>query len=52
MKRVELIRHLKRNGCELLREGGAHSVYYNPNNNQTSAIPLHREINDFLARKI
>lgn len=52
MKRQVLIRHVEANGCRLLREGGRHSVYYNPANNQTSAIPRHREINDFLARKI
>jgi mRNA interferase HicA len=52
MKRKELVRHIQSHGCELLREGGKHSVYFNPKNNQTTAIPRHREINEFLARKI
>jgi predicted RNA binding protein YcfA (HicA-like mRNA interferase family) len=52
MKRRALIRHVEAYGCRLLREGGKHSVYYNPENSQTSAIPRHREINEFLARKI
>lgn len=52
MKRQDLIRHVESRGCLLLREGAKHSVYYNPANNQTSAIPRHREINEFLARKI
>ena len=52
MKRIELIRHLEAYGCLLLRDKGKHSIYYNPENNQTSAVPRHREINDFLARKI
>jgi mRNA interferase HicA len=52
MKLVDLIRHLQSNGCYLLREGGRHSVYVNPTNRATSAVPRHREINDFLARKI
>ncbi len=52
MKRQELIRHVESHGCLLLREGGKHGVYFNPANNQTTAIPRHREINDFLARKI
>jgi len=52
MKRQDLIRHVESHGCLLLREGARHSVYYNPTKNQTSAIPRHREINDFLARKI
>ena len=52
MKRHAPIGHVQSHGCSLLREGGKHSVYYNPANNQASAIPRHHEINDFLARKI
>ncbi|HEX4130478.1 MAG TPA: type II toxin-antitoxin system HicA family toxin [Pirellulales bacterium] len=52
MKRVDLIRHLEANGCFLLHDRGKHSVFVNPANNQTSAAPRHREINDFLSRKI
>ena len=52
MKRVALIRHLESCGCQLLREGAKHSLYFNPANNQTTAVPRHREINEFLARKI
>ncbi len=52
MKRVDLIKHLLRNGCELLREGGNHSLYVNPASQSCSAVPRHREINDFLVRKI
>ena len=52
MKRRDLIRHLENNGCVLMREGGKHSLYVNPSNSQTSAVPRHREINDFLVRKI
>ncbi len=52
MKRRDLIRHLETHGCELLREGGNHSVYVNRAKRKTTAVPRHREINDFLARKI
>jgi len=52
MKRVDLVQHLEAYGCYLLREGRKHSLYVNPTNNQTSAVPRHREINEFLARKI
>jgi predicted RNA binding protein YcfA (HicA-like mRNA interferase family) len=52
MKRLDLVRHLERNGCQLLREGGSHSVYVNRVTRKSSSIPRHREINDFLARKI
>ena len=52
MRRLDLIRHLEANGCELLREGGSHTVYFNPQARKVSTVPRHREINDFLARKI
>jgi predicted RNA binding protein YcfA (HicA-like mRNA interferase family) len=52
MKRQDLVRHLEAHGCALLRDRGKHSVYVNPAMNKTSAVPRHREINDFLARKI
>jgi mRNA interferase HicA len=52
MKRIELIRHLERHGVEFLREGGAHTVFVNRKAAKTSTVPRHREINDFLARKI
>ena len=52
MKRRELIRHLEKNNCRLLREGANHSVYVNREVQKVSTFPRHREINDFLARKI
>jgi mRNA interferase HicA len=52
MKRIDLIRHLEQQGCEFLREGGEHTVYVNRAARRSSSIPRHREINEFLARKI
>jgi predicted RNA binding protein YcfA (HicA-like mRNA interferase family) len=52
MKRADLIRHLERCGCQFLREGGNHTVYINPPARKSSSVPRHREVNDFLARKI
>jgi predicted RNA binding protein YcfA (HicA-like mRNA interferase family) len=52
LKRRDLIRHLEQHGCELLREGGSHSVYVNRAVRKVSTIPRHREINEYLARKI
>ena len=52
MKRRVLIRHLRAHHCELLREGSKHSVYFDPARLKTSAVPRHREINDYLAMKI
>jgi predicted RNA binding protein YcfA (HicA-like mRNA interferase family) len=52
VKRVDPIRHLEAHGSEFLREGGSHSVHVNRAKRKSSAVPRHREINDFLARKI
>jgi len=52
MKRIDLIRHLERCGCEFLREGDSHTIYVNRPARKSSSIPRHRELNDFLARKI
>ncbi|MBI2612114.1 type II toxin-antitoxin system HicA family toxin [Candidatus Gottesmanbacteria bacterium] len=52
MKRQDLIRHLKDNGCLFVREGAKHSVFYNPLNRRTSTVPRHKEVNKFLAKKI
>jgi mRNA interferase HicA len=52
MKRANLIRHLEKNGCEFLREGGNHTVYVNRSTQKSTSVPRHREINEFLSRKI
>jgi predicted RNA binding protein YcfA (HicA-like mRNA interferase family) len=52
MKRTDLIKHLERQRCEFLREGGSHTVYVNRKAKKVSTIPRHREINDHLCRKI
>ncbi|GAW86254.1 mRNA interferase HicA [Bathymodiolus platifrons methanotrophic gill symbiont] len=39
-------------GCELLREGGRHSWWWNPEQNRRSAVPRHTEVKDILAKKI
>jgi hypothetical protein len=40
MKRVDLIRHIEANGCAFLREGGRHTVYFNPTSRRRSAATL------------
>ncbi|MFN8626707.1 MAG: type II toxin-antitoxin system HicA family toxin [Candidatus Binatia bacterium] len=52
MKRGDLLRHLRTNGCAFLREGGRHSWWHNPAQNKRSAVPRHNEIDNDLARKI
>ena len=52
MKRNDLIRHLRKNGCIFIREDARHSVFFNSLMKKTSTVPRHNEIDDFLAKKI
>ena len=52
MKRYALLAYLRRFGCQLLREGANHSIFWNPANRKTSAVPRHTEIANGLAAKI
>ncbi|MBI2609901.1 type II toxin-antitoxin system HicA family toxin [Candidatus Giovannonibacteria bacterium] len=52
MRRADLIRHLVKEGCIFVREGGSHSVFFNPATRRSSTVPRHNEIHYFLARKI
>ena len=52
MKRRDLIAHLLRHGCRLVREGGEHSIWENPATEQRASIPRHREIVEFTASRI
>lgn len=52
MKRIDLIKHLVKNRCIFIREGAKHSVFYNPLIKKFSTIPRHKEIDNFLAKKI
>ena len=52
MKRAALLKHLRKHGCILKREGSAHSLWCDPNTGAIEAIPRRTEIADRLARKI
>lgn len=52
MKRNALLRHLRRYGCCLKREGSSHSLWVNPCTGWTEAVPRHTEVPDLLAKKI
>ncbi|MFZ2958617.1 MAG: type II toxin-antitoxin system HicA family toxin [Candidatus Ozemobacteraceae bacterium] len=52
MKREGLLKHLRKNGCVLLHEGGSHSWWVNTALNRRSSVPRHVEIDDSLAVKI
>lgn len=44
ISRRRLERHLADHGCFTLREGGKHSIWFNPVTERRSSIPRHREI--------
>ena len=52
MKRKDLLKHLRKHGCQFVREGGEHTIWENPANGRQTAVPRHREILDFTARRI
>jgi mRNA interferase HicA len=52
MKRTGLLKHLRKYGCVLKREGRGHSLWTNPRTGQAEAVPRHTEVPDRLARKI
>ena len=52
MKRVDLIKTIEGFGCVLIRSRGKHDWYRNPKTGMTQAVPRHREIIEFTARKI
>ena len=52
MKREDLLRHLRTNGCYLKREGGGHSLWVNSANGTMQAVPRHSEIAEMLAKSI
>jgi predicted RNA binding protein YcfA (HicA-like mRNA interferase family) len=52
MKREAFLRHLRRQGCFLKREGRSHSLWCNPRTGQVEAVPRHTEIPNKLAKKI
>ena len=52
MKRTVLLKHLRKFGCVLKREGRSHSLWTNLQTGQVEAVPRHAEVSDNLARKI
>ncbi len=52
MKRADLIRQIKQEGCIYLRHGGNHDWYQNPKTGVCQPIPSHPEIKDRLTRHL
>ena len=52
MKRKDLIKELEDMGCMLVRHGGKHDWYDNPDTKVSQPVPRHNEINESLAKHI
>ncbi|WP_446008542.1 type II toxin-antitoxin system HicA family toxin [Candidatus Electrothrix sp.] len=52
MKRKKLLKKLRQMGCILVRHGGAHDWYTNPETKTSQPVPRHTEINENLAKSI
>ena len=52
MKLADLERHLRGQECAFLREGGAHTIWFNPANRKITSVPRHREIKEGTVRAI
>ncbi|RMG24301.1 MAG: type II toxin-antitoxin system HicA family toxin [Armatimonadetes bacterium] len=52
MKRGDFLRHLRKQGCQLLRQGKKHEIWLNPANQQTAPVPRHQTIDRRLGREI
>jgi mRNA interferase HicA len=52
MKLDTLLRHLRRHGCVLRREGREHAFWENPQTGHAEAVPPHVEISNLLAKRI
>ncbi len=52
MKRTDLIRTIEGFKCVLIRHGGRHDWYQNPETKISQPIPRHREIKESLAKHI
>lgn len=52
MKREEFMKHLRRYGCYIKREGSSHTIVQNIKNGASETVPRHNEIDNVLVKKI
>ncbi|MBL7132577.1 MAG: type II toxin-antitoxin system HicA family toxin [Phycisphaerae bacterium] len=52
MKRKDLIGQIEKAGCVLIRHGGRHDWYQNPDTGVCQPLPRHRDIKEHLAKHI
>jgi predicted RNA binding protein YcfA (HicA-like mRNA interferase family) len=43
---------LRKHNVEKLRQGGEHTIYVNPANGKTAAVPRHNELDRFTTKRI
>jgi predicted RNA binding protein YcfA (HicA-like mRNA interferase family) len=52
MKRKILVKKLLESGCVLIRHGGNHDIFQNPQTGLKQSVPRHNEIDENLCRHI
>jgi len=52
MKRLDFETHLVQNSCQMLREGGNHTIWVNTITDVHSSVPRHKEIDNRLCKNI
>lgn len=52
MNRRMLLEHLRRHGCEFVREGGEHSIWQSAGGARRASVPRHSEIPKHTAARI
>ena len=52
MKKGELLKRIKAQGCIFVKHGKKHDVYMNPRTGMEERIPRHSDINEELAKII
>lgn len=40
----DLEKHMRQEGCALLRQGSSHAIWWNPENQKRTSVPRHREL--------
>jgi predicted RNA binding protein YcfA (HicA-like mRNA interferase family) len=52
VKLRDFVAHLERNGCVFAREGARHTVYVNPINRRSAAVPRHPEVKKGVVKRV
>ena len=52
MKRADLLKQISTKGAVFVRHGANHDLYIQPKNGNVEPIPRHKEIKEFIAKRI